>query len=200
MVLSYMESRRMPAVQYWSRGGYTPGMDCLKAIARKVFRKKLPASGDIEGRTRSFRRGLLRKAWIWLALLELIRVYGGWIRWKLIRGNSVICDRYLWDTLIDFRILFPEEKIEDFLLWRLLRRVAARPNAAFVLHIPASVSEQRSTGKGVGHTEPTELVRLREAHYEQLDQSRGFHVLSGIDSSADNSSRILSVVSQVVNA
>ncbi len=53
----------------------------------------------------SFSKGWVRRHLVVLALLELLWVYGVKIRWHRYRGRLVLCDRYLWDTAIDFRLI-----------------------------------------------------------------------------------------------
>ena len=59
-------------------------------------------------------------------------------------NNNIICDRYLIDTLIDFKIAFPKEKLETKILWRLLELIALKPDFNFVCTIPVSESVVRS--------------------------------------------------------
>jgi thymidylate kinase len=99
-----------------------------------------------------------------------MRVYGLNVRWWRLRGRTVICDRYLWDTLIDFRLNFPAEDVERWWLWRLLVRLSPQPDASFLLMIPVKESLRRSQEKDEPFPEPEEKRRQRYAQYQQLQQ------------------------------
>ena len=60
-----------------------------------------------------FKNIFIQYIWIYAAILDLLRIYAFAIRWNLLIGKKVICDRYIWDTLIDFKIMFPELEMKD---------------------------------------------------------------------------------------
>jgi dTMP kinase len=195
-VRQYFESRGLRPLTLWSRGGYTPAIDWLKTQLRRVL-SRTPVSGDVDGRSRYFRMGLVRRLWLWVALLDLIWVYAVRIRLRIHGGRPVVCDRYIWDSLIDFRIMFPQEQVEDWILWRLLKRLAARPAAAFLMQVPPEISAQRSAAKGESHTEPLAVVMQRLGFYENLARRTDFHVVSGMGSIEDSSHRVLSTIADL---
>lgn len=196
-LLQYLKENGSWVVYLWARGGYTPGIEYLKKILRRFLGRRLPASGDVAGRTRYFKAGLVRKLWIRIALLDLILVYAVLIRFRLLLGYSVVCDRYLWDTLIDLKILFPQETVERWLLWRILVWSAPEPDVAFLLYVPFTVSQTRSASKGARHVEPEEDLRTRHGLYERLVRSDQFRILDGTWPRGEITSHVLKAVSEL---
>lgn len=181
----------------WSRGGYTPGFEFIKKTLRIFLGRRIPASGDVKRRSAYFKVGFVRRLWIWIALLDLIMVYAVSIRMRLLTGSSVICDRYIWDTLIDLKILLPQEDVEKWVLWRLLKFVAPQPAVSFLLLVPYSVSQKRSAAKGERHVEPEEDLLTRYNLYRGLIQQGHFNVIDGTTPIKEVSSSILKAVGEV---
>jgi dTMP kinase len=164
----------------WTRGGYTPLFERLKVLLRKLPGRVVPPSGYTPQRAQAFGKGWVRRLWLSAALLDLLWVYAVKVRWWRWRGQIVVCDRYLWDTLIDFRMNFPQEHIERSLLWRCLARLAPKPDAAFLLLVPVEESVRRSDVKGEPFRDTFEVLAQRLAHYQALaDETGAWHVLDG---------------------
>jgi len=155
--------------QFWSRGGYTPGFEALKSLVRKTSGSAvLPAAGRSEAREAKFRSRRVRKTWLLLACLDLLVSYAVLVRWWRFRGQTVLLDRYLADTVVDFRLNFPDERVERWALWRLLARVAPRPNAAVFLRVPVDVSLERCARKDEPYPDSPERLANRLSQYDAL--------------------------------
>jgi thymidylate kinase len=165
----------------WTRGGYTPLLERLKGLLRRLPGRIVPPSGHNPQRTQAFRRGWVRRLWLALALLDLVWLYGVRVRWWRWRGRNVICDRYLWDTQMDFRLNLPQENVENKWLWRLLARVTPKPDAAFLLLVPVEESVRRSDVKGEPFRDTPEVLAQRLTLYEAWarQDERRWHVLDG---------------------
>ena len=122
-------------------------------------------------------RGVVRRAWLLLALLDLLRVYGISIRWSRLRGRPIICDRYLWDTLVDFCLNFPQEQVEKWWLWRALVKVTPRPDVAFLLTIPLGESEVRCSQKYDPFPDPPDVRARRFELYRSLAQQGSWYAI-----------------------
>lgn len=194
----YLDNQGRRVIYLWSRGGYTPGFEFLKKTLRLFLGRGLPASGDVKGRTVYFKKGLVRRFWIWIALVDLMRVYAVSIRLQLLFGRAVICDRYVWDTLIDLKILFPQENVERWVLWRLLKFLSPKPSASFLLFVPYNVSRKRSAAKGERHVEPEKDLLTRYALYKGLIQQSHFNVIDGTRPFEEGSSHIMKVVGKEI--
>jgi thymidylate kinase len=151
---------------FWSRGGYTPGIENLKGLLRKANSTSIPANrGASKKREQSFSKTIVRKVWLSLAILDLIYFYGFYIRVKEMFGVKVICDRYIFDTSIDFKLNFPQENCNNWMLWKVLLLVAAKPKKHFVLTVPISISQQRSILKNEPFPDSKETLQARLAEY-----------------------------------
>ena len=173
-----VKSGRKP-VYIWTRGGYTAGLQGLKTLSRRFLQRKLPPSGNSPQRSQAFSKWWVRRLWLSLALLDLLWVYGVQIRWHRYRGRLVLCDRYLWDTAIDFRLNFPQEKLDHYWLWRLLERISPQPDASFLMLLSVEESRRRSEMKGEPFPDPPEVLRQRLACYQELIPRVPFQVLDG---------------------
>lgn len=179
LLMKYFRDTGRRPVYLWSRGGYTSFLENIKILLRKILKRYAPHSGHSEKRNQYFKKKGVRRFWLYAALLDLMRVYGINIRfWRMI-GRPVICDRYLWDTLLDFKINFPKEDVEDWVLWRIFKRIAAKPDVAFLFMIPIDESVRRSEIKKDPFPEPIELRQKRYALYEKLARDGDFHVIDG---------------------
>ena len=164
----------------WSRGGYTPGFNMLKTVLRRLSRERLvPTSGPSAQRTEAFRQPWKRRLWLSLALLDLLWLYGFAIRIWCWSGRDVICDRYWQDTLIDFRLNFPQEQVERWLLWRLLLWLSPQPDAAFLLLVPVEESIRRSQQKDEPYPDTPETLIRRLKHYRAIAQDGHWQQLDG---------------------
>ena len=171
LIQNYFEDRNQKFIKLWTRGGNTPGIDMLKNIARKIAGKKLPKSGHSDKRDQMFKKKWIQILWLTLAIFDLCFIYALKIRWNLLIGNAVICDRYLKDTLIDFKIMFPDLNIEKWVLWRFLSLVTPRPNVEYLLMIPIKLSEQRCLQKYEPFPDTPERRKIRYDLYENLSKS-----------------------------
>ena len=166
LISDHLESRGESVIYLWSRGGNTPGINALKQFIRKMALKKLPPSGHSAQRDYMLTRGWIQRVWLVLAIFDLIRIYGICIRWWLLTGKSVVCDRYLWDSLIDFKVMFPNIDIENWLLWKFLVWCTPVPTRSVLLMIPIEVSEARCLQKYEPFPDTPERRKRRYHLYE----------------------------------
>lgn len=158
---------------FWSRGGYSPGMELLKGILRKGKSGMIPKSrGHSKERDSAFSNSLVVGIWMNLAILDLIFFYGFYLRWKRLLGYEVICDRYMEDTEIDFKLNFPEYNLQKKMLWKLLGWVKAKPQHHFVLVIPVEVSMHRSVQKGEPFPDSKEVLEFRLQEYIRISETK----------------------------
>lgn len=166
----------------WARGGYTPLFNRLKSFLRTAAPKKglVPASGHSLKRDQMFTRPIVRKLWITMAILDLAALYGVKVRWWVLRGRTIVCDRYLWDTLIDFELNFPGENVRGWLLWRALQFIAPLPEVQLLIMIPVTESLRRSDLKGEPFRDSRAVLEKRYARYLQLSERPGIRVIDGL--------------------
>ena len=170
-----LEQRGESVSCLWARVGATPVFKALSSGIRRALGRQLPLEGTREERLAYLakRDSLIRKPtvrWVWIALvlIELSVVWGVRVRWWLWQERTVICDRYVWDALIDLRMAFPGMDIERLWIWRFLLWAAPRPDSALLLTISPEESELRCCG----NEEPLADLALhrprRIALYEEL--------------------------------
>jgi thymidylate kinase len=176
----------------WTRAGYTPGLETLKrALGFLRGRGKAPRQGISDRPGRYPRRAanlghpLRRRLWLTAALLDLLWTYGLRIRSWRARGRVVLCDRYLLDCLVDLRVNFPDDRVEERWLCRLLRRVSVRPDAAFCLLVPPGETLARARAKARFHWETPEDLEARWRAYEALAQELAVQPLDGCRPAAE---------------
>ena len=126
----------------WSRGGYTPGLDLLKEIIRhgKVESKEQRLEYSKKVNDNSYKRKIL----FILGLIDMWFYYSIVLRIKEWSGRIIICDRYIWDTYIDYKIKYPDYKFENGFWWKLTLMTMLKPKYSFCLTIPAEESMRRS--------------------------------------------------------
>ena len=106
--------------------------------------------------------------WLQIAIADMILVYGVYLRFSTWLGKDVICDRFVWDTAIDFRLNFPDEKVDRWFSWKFLLWVIPRPSATFLLLIPVSESLRRSGLKFEPFPDSEEVLGQRLDLYRSL--------------------------------
>lgn len=165
MLDHWLEETDYQVVHLWARGGYTPGFEWLKRVMRRLLGRRLPPPGVSTARRQTLSRPWVAKVWLRLAMFDLILFWGVYLRLQQLRSRVVICDRYLEDTRLDFRQNFTKIEFERFLLWRLLERLAPRPDVAFVLWVPVEESMRRSVAKNEPFPDDQATLAWRLAAY-----------------------------------
>lgn len=176
MLCKYLEKQGKKHCVVWSRGGYTPGIQFLKKIIRggKETTKEEKIAYSEKLNKSSKKRRLLFLA----ALVDLWIYYSVVLRLKELFGKTVICDRYIWDTYIDFKMKYPEYDFEKGFWWRFTLKTMLKPKASFVLFIPAEESVRRSSLKDEPFPEPAEVRERRiEMYMKELENNRWQYVI-----------------------
>ena len=157
----------------WTRGGSAGLLQPLFRLGKQVLRRRTAASGALVSpdsaapgaptareaeRAALFRQPVVRAAWPWLIALELGLAYQWRVRWRLVRGDVVIADRYVLSALIDLAARLERPDIAHSAPGRLLRRLAPRPAHSFCFDVPAEVALARKGGE-----ESSEMLRRQAA-------------------------------------
>ena len=182
-IQDYYNSQNISFVYLWTRGGNTPGIEMFKTLGRKVAGKKLPPSGHSSQRDKMFRKKWIAKLWLTFAMADLIRIYAINIRWQLWTGKMVVCDRYLWDTFIDFKIMFPGISFEKWMLWKALIWFTPKPYVEYLLMIPVDISEKRCLQKYEPFPDTPERRSRRYKLYQEILSSNEWTVIDATKNS-----------------
>lgn len=188
------------ARRFWSRPGYTGGVNRVKALLRRCGARAVPPPGPSDRRSRALARPFVRRLWLTAALLDLAFLYAVWITWQRRRGRSVVCDRYLCDALVDLRLRFPDDGVERWWLWRFIIRSAARPDVQFLMLVPVEEALRRSTAKQEPFPDSPEELYRRLHEYLMLSRSDGLLVLDGRKSASDLHLEVLQAFSRATGA
>jgi thymidylate kinase len=185
----------------WTRGGYTPLFEGVKTLARRLAGGRLPPAGPSAERSDALARTWMRRLWLMCAIVDLAVVFGVKVRLLRCCGRVVLCDRYLHDSLIDFRLMFGADAFEDRWLWRLMANVVPAPDVAFLLLLPAADSVQRSERKGDPFCDPTrEILARRVADYGILAAGGACRVLDATRAEEDLAREIAATVESPTSA
>jgi len=181
-LIQYLKENGDKPVYLWSRGGYTGPFNFLKKGLRKVLGKKIVPSGRTEQRAKAFSKPGVSKLWLKLAILDLILVYAIYIRYLKLTGKTIVADRYLHDTWIDFKLNFPQIKFDKWLIWKFLNLVLPKPNHTFLLLIPADESMRRGKLKNEPFPDSRETLEKRLKNYEQFAREHSWQVINCLKS------------------
>ncbi len=177
LLIEYIKSSGAKPTYLWTRGGYTGPFNTLKSLVRLIMGKKAPPSGRNEKRDLVIKKPLVRNIWLTLAILDLIFVYGIYVRFLRMLGRVIVADRYLWDTWIDFRLNFVEVNVDRWFIWKVLKWLTPRPDHAFLLLIPTEESLRRSKQKDEPFPDTEETLKKRLECYKELSLSVNWTVL-----------------------
>jgi thymidylate kinase len=172
----------MHTIKFWARGGYTPLFSSIKSLIRRFRPSTLPKPGRSVERSQRFHSTRVRRVWLVLAILDLFLCYSVWLRLRLLAGNVILCDRYIVDTLLDFRRNYPQENVAGWLCWRILERTAPTPDHQFLLIVPPVESLRRSALKNEPFPDDAETLEWRYERYQELAKLGQWFVLDGLKS------------------
>lgn len=207
LLVEELRARGYSPVNVYRRPGYSPGLRFVRrALRRLTGRKRSPRSGVSREpglyprRASNLGHPLRRRLWLTVALLNLLWLYGLRIPWLRSRGRDVVCNRYLLDALVDLRVNFPADRVQESWLWRLLRRCSVRPDASFCLLLPAEVTMQRASQKRRYHWETLDVLQARRHEYQALSGEFGAQILDGLRSEAELAGAIQRSLAQLLPA
>lgn len=157
----------------WARGGYTPLFSALKKIFKVTSANKTHSRVKNHLRKRLLNKKWISKIWLNIATLDLLIFYVLYVRIMRNCTDVIVCDRYIQDTLIDFKQNFPDTFNEKSFLWKLLVLFAPKPNKSFLLFVPVHISILRSKMKKEPFPDSGESLTLRlQSYFDETIFSR----------------------------
>ena len=163
----------------WSRGGYTPGIMWVKKLI--LGRKSTSKEERLAYSEKTSQSPKKKKILFVGSLMDLWLYYAIVLRVKEWLGTTVICDRYIWDTYIDFKMKYPEYDFEHGFWWKLIIKTMVKPCPSFVFFIPAEESVRRSDLKEEPFPEPVEVRDRRiQLYMEELKKNRWQYVIDAM--------------------
>jgi thymidylate kinase len=88
----------------------------------------------------------------------------------VLTGNVTLCDRYIYDALVDYALFTGTHPSKPPLSLNILRALVPRPRAAFVLDVdPAEALRRKPEEGGTAHLEAGRAMFLEIAASHRLD-------------------------------
>jgi thymidylate kinase len=160
----------------WYRPGYSPMLDRLRAVVRRVRPGALPPRGPTAERQAAFSRPFVQRTWVRVALIDtLLRL--ALVRWWLARGAIVICDRYVDDWCLDLQLNFPLVDTHCSGLSRLMQRLAPPPKTSLLLLLGWDEMTRRAATKSEPFPDSPEIRRKRFDAYQALADNGTFQTI-----------------------
>lgn len=167
-------------------------------MAHKLFLR----GGNIRGnyaeysaaKKKAIKNNPLSLVYRWLLFLDYsIQVFIK-VSIPLTRGKNIVCDRYIYDTLVtdlavDFN--YSEERIKQTL--NRFFRLFPRPNLVFLVDLPEEIAYLRKND-----TPSVEYLRERRGVYQQLVKSHRMIVIDGSESLAEVQAKVQVKVNEVI--
>lgn len=163
---SHLKETKIKYKTIWARGSWTPGIELVKKIVRrdKGFSEIQKDAYRKEARTNPKKQKII----ILLSILDLYWFFGLYYRFIALFNKVLICDRYVWDTVADFRVDFSNYDFEKWVLWKLLVKLIPKPNPSFILVISAEQSIKRGILKNEEHMDSLEVKMKKSEEYMKL--------------------------------
>ena len=197
LAIEDLSAQGYTVLRVWTRIGHTALPRFVKNMAKRLRRLKsrsrrqsssTPSAATVSepGEEASpSGKGRAARLFLLLGILDLIRVYGWRVRWLRWRGKVVICDRYVGDTALYFDRRFPELNVERWWLWRILVKVAPKPDAAFMLLTSPENALARAMEREKDDEEELRKVEGQVRHYADHASAYPWHVIDAGQSIED---------------
>lgn len=186
----YLNERQIRHRVIWARGSWTPGIEVVKRLVRtdSGFSEEEKEAYRTEARTNPKKQRII----LILSILDLIWYWGIYYRILAWTGTKVICDRYIWDTYIDFKVNFKNFAFDQWFIWKLVEWISPKAQPSFLLYIDAKTSIQRGISKGEIFMETHEVKADKVLWYEKMTGlNKWSDVIDGLESKELVSAKIL---------
>ena len=172
-----LKARDQKYLVVWSRGGYTPGLSKLKDLIRG--KKKTADKEQRADYSQSVNKNPRKRKILFIAsLIDMWWFYSVTLRLKELFGTKSICDRYIWDTYVDYKLKYPDYDFERGFWWKLTLKMMVKPKPSICMFIPAEVSMYRSSLKEEPFPEAKEVREARIKLYEEeMTKNRWSHLI-----------------------
>jgi thymidylate kinase len=177
----------------WGKGRGTPGVLLIKDIFRPD--KHLSEDGKKEYRKKVYGSRKKKVLLLIASILDLYWYFGIYYRLLNLTHKILICDRYIWDTYIDFRSEFPEFDIDKWWIWMFALLLVPKSKHSFMFFISAEESYARDIAKGDKTLDPLDIKRVKVERYMNLINKNKWEVV--IDGMQDRQTIFKTVISKV---
>lgn len=125
-------------------------------------------AAEKESQWKKIKQDLITKLYTRIAIVDTIFHYALLYRVRSIGCDLVLCDRYIWDSYIDMKVLNRDYNIKELPLWKLLEFVAPKASISILLQIPAIQANDREQQRANDYIEPLDRSVQREKLYTEL--------------------------------
>ncbi len=168
----FFDARGHRVARLWFRPGYSEWLNAARRVVRRLAPRTLPTMEQPAARARAFRRPWLRGAWLMMAAFDALGHYAVRVRSLDRLGWIVLCDRYVFDALLDLKLRFPEHQETVRGIEMSFCLLAPRPDATFLLNLSRAEMLARMGAKDEPFPDPPEVRDRRYLEYQDL-ASRG---------------------------
>lgn len=166
MLIQYCKDHNIEVYKRWSKGRATPGVLWLKELFRKD--KGMERAEMLKYRESNWQNPKKKFLLLVASILDLWWFWGIYYRILNRKHQLFICDRYLWDTYIDFKTEFPEYNIDNWLIWKIAVALSPKPDHSFMFFITAEESFRRDNDKGDPDRDELERKIEKVEKYKQM--------------------------------
>jgi thymidylate kinase len=177
---------------FWSRSGASAWMGWLSRMVSgsQGATTYTDTASALARRRRRLRHPLSRLGWLILTLADLIVRYNLRVRLLRLVGGVVVCDRYIYDAMVEIAASLPEGSPWIHRVEWLLVRLCPRPDVAWLLDLPAEVGVGRQPDEG-GNLAAQEELEKQRATYLALSRRHGLTVLDTHAGQEETTSRVV---------
>ena len=175
-LVSAFEIAEVKAHTFWSRFGSSAQKSDLDRPGSETVRTSDTAT-SLARRRQKLRNPALRLGWLLYNLASLVLRYNWQVRLRRWLGDVVICDRYIYDAVVEISASLPDDPgLSRWAEW-VLPRLCPRPDVAWLMDAPADLSVARQADENRSMASCEELSRQRSM-YMTLAGTYGLKVLT----------------------
>lgn len=147
----------------WARGGSTGVTDAALRVVRSgsgggAGGGQANPREKVERRRRQLRSSPARQGWLFILGFDLLWQYLIRVWWPMRRGRVVICDRYMYDALVEAAAYADDAGLPGSVLARLLTALMPKPGTKWLLDVSPETAATRSADP----EDPEFLAQQRE--------------------------------------
>jgi thymidylate kinase len=155
---------------HWSRCATSGIIRLASSISQTLFwrktnNKEVESTSSIQRRQR-LNNPILRFFWTYLTAFDMIVLNFFKVTVPLLKGNIVICDRYIFDAAAEMESSLPSVDKFNRLAIRLMLNLAPKPDIGYFLDVPEDVSTQRRDT----NTDTDYLQKQRNGYVEMVNR------------------------------
>lgn len=166
LLKKYCDEHGIEYYYKWGKGRATPFVLWLKEVFRRD--KKMNAEEKKEYRAKVYQSKRKKLLLLTASIVDLWWFWGVTYRRLNRKHQMLICDRYVWDTYIDFRIEFSEFNVDRWLIWKIAKWLAPKPDHSFMFIISAEESFRRDNEKGDPDRDELDRKIFKVEKYKEL--------------------------------